>query len=247
LTKPVPKRFAGEFRQAGSLVVAVLETMSNPKFASLATALLLVTAPLALAQDRPAAAEAGGFYGGVSQRAAGAEGFGLSFGHLASTWNKYALPVADDGGVRLLAFGGYRWRNDLGIEAAVGTADRLVPMPLSAGARGIGLSLAGGNELSTRAVNADVFTTWEFRKSFALYGRLGYALSEATPAYYAGSVVDARRNRDGVNYGVGLRYDLTQALGLRVEYARFGRLPGDAVNGLLQENDQLQFGVQFRF
>ncbi len=221
--------------------------MSNPTLAFLATALLLVTAPFALAQERPAAAGTAGFYGGVSKRAAGTEGSGLTFGHLASTWNKYALPVADDGGVRLLAFGGYRWSNDLGIEASVGTADRLVPMPLSARARGVGLSLAGGNNLSTRAVNADVFTTWEFRKSLALYGRLGYAVSEAAPSYYAGSVVDAGRNRDGVNYGVGLRYDMTQALGLRVEYARFGRLPGDAVNGLLQDNDQVQFGVQFRF
>lgn len=221
--------------------------MSNPALTSIAAALLLATAPFAVAQERPAAVATGGFYGGVSQRAAGAEGFGLSFGHLASSSNKFALPVADDGGVRLMAFGGYRWNNDLGIEAAVATADRLVPMPLSASARGIGLAPAGGNDLSTRALSADVFTTWEFRKSFALYGRLGYAVSEAAPSYYAGSVVDVRRNRDGVNYGVGLRYDMTQALGLRVEYARFGRLPGDAVNGLLQENDQLQFGVQFRF
>lgn len=221
--------------------------MSNPTLAAFTTALLLVTAPLAMAQERPAAAEAGGFYGGVSQRAAGAEGFGLSFGHLASTWSKFALPVTDDGGVRLLAFGGYRWNNDLGLEATVGSADRPVLTPLAASARGVGLTLAGGNDLSTRALNADVFTTWEFRKSFALYGRLGYAVSEAAPSYYAGSVVDVRRNRDGVNYGVGLRYDMTRALGLRVEYARFGRLPGDAVNGLLQDNDQLQFGVQFRF
>ena len=221
--------------------------MSNPALTLFATALLLVTAPLAVAQERPAAVATGGFYGGVAQRAAGAEGFGLSFGHLASSWNKFALPVVDDGGVRLMAFGGYRWNNDLGIEIAVGTADRLVPMPLSSSARGIGLALAGGNDVATRALNADVFTTWEFRKSFALYGRLGYAVSEAAPASYAGSVVDVRRNRDGVNFGVGLRYDMTQALGLRVEYARFGRLPGDAVNGLLQENDQLQFGVQFRF
>ncbi len=221
--------------------------MSKPLLAPFAAALLLVMAPLALAQERPATAETAGFYGGVAQRSAGAEGFGLSFGHLASTWNKYALPVADDGGVRRLAFGGYRWANDVGVEASLGSADRPLLAPLAGSGRGVGLKLAGGNDPSTRALNADVFTTWEFRKNFALYGRLGYAVSEVAPSYYAGSVVDARRNRDGVNYGVGLRYDLTQALGLRVEYARFGRLPGDAVNGLLPDNDQLQFGVQFRF
>jgi long-subunit fatty acid transport protein len=56
-----------------------------------------------------------------------------------------------------------------------------------------------------------------------------------------------RRNRDGVNYGLGLRYDMTPALGLRLEYARFARLPAEFSTGLLPENDQLQFGLQFRF
>ncbi len=211
-------------------------------------ALVLILAPLlAVAQERPVRAEAGGFYGGVSQRASGAEGFGLSFGHLASTWNKFALPAADIGGARLLAFGGYRWGNDLAVEAAVGTAEYSTLKPLSAAARGVGLALTDSSEISSRAMSADVYGTWGFRKNMALYGRLGYASSEAAPAYFGGSMADARRNRDGVNYGVGLRYDMTQALGLRVEYARFGRLPGDAVNGLLPENDQLQFGVQFRF
>jgi hypothetical protein len=39
---------------------------------------------------------------------------------------------------------------------------------------------------------------------------------------------------------------MSPALGLRLEYARFGRLPGD-FTGVLPENDQLQFGLQFRF
>ena len=56
-----------------------------------------------------------------------------------------------------------------------------------------------------------------------------------------------RRNRDGVNYGLGLRYDMTPALGLRLEYARFARLPGELATGVLPENDQVQLGVQFRF
>ena len=40
---------------------------------------------------------------------------------------------------------------------------------------------------------------------------------------------------------------LTKALGLRLEYARFGRFAGESVNGLLPESDQVQFGMQFRF
>ena len=81
-----------------------------------------------------------------------------------------------------------------------------------------------------------------------MYGRLGYAQTEAQPAYLPGFNGDvARRNRDGVNYGLGLRYDMTPALGLRLEYARFARLPGELATGVLPENDQVQFGLQFRF
>ena len=80
----------------------------------------------------------------------------------------------------------------------------------------------------------------------SLYGRLGYAQSETRWSYTPSFVSDVRRNRDGVNYGLGVRYDMTPALGLRLEYARFGRLPGE-VAGVLPENDQLQLGVQFRF
>ena len=68
------------------------------------------------------------------------------------------------------------------------------------------------------------------------------------PAYIPGFNGDvARRNREGVNYGLGLRYDMTPALGLRVEYARFARLPGELTTGVIPENDQVQFGLQFRF
>ena len=41
---------------------------------------------------------------------------------------------------------------------------------------------------------------------------------------------DARRQRDGVNYGVGLRYDMTQSLGLRVQYSRFRPFAGETAS-----------------
>jgi hypothetical protein len=40
---------------------------------------------------------------------------------------------------------------------------------------------------------------------------------------------------------------MTRALGLRLEYARFARLPGELATGVMPENDQLQFGLQYRF
>lgn len=202
----------------------------------------------ALAAEPDSAAPLTGFYGGVALRSAGTDSAGVSFGHLQSAWTKFALPNADDSGARTLAYGGFRWANDVALEASIGTLDRVSLTPVTPGARrGVGLALTGDTDTASRSWNVDVYTSWEFRKSMALYGRLGYAQSEAAPSYVPTFTSDVRRNRDGVNYGLGLRYDMSPALGLRLEYARFGRLPGDAVNGLLPENDQVQVGVQFRF
>jgi hypothetical protein len=53
--------------------------------------------------------------------------------------------------------------------------------------------------------------------------------------------------RNGVNYGVGVRYDVSPALGLRLEYARFPRFAGESITGPLPESDQVQLGMQLRF
>lgn len=214
--------------------------------------LSLAVAGGALAAEAPAA-EVSGFYGGISLRSAGQDGdaasVGLRLDNASSVWNRFVSPVADDSANRTLAFGGYRFANDLAVEAAVGTADRYALQPiLTTPRRGVGLALVPEAESAGKSWNVDVFTTWEFRKRMSLYGRLGYAQTEVQPAYLTGFTGDVvRRNRDGVNYGLGLRYDMTPALGLRLEYARFARLPGEFTTGLLPENDQLQLGLQFRF
>jgi len=200
------------------------------------------------AEPAPTASDNAGFYGGISLRAAGQQSEGLSLGQVSSVWNRFAPPLAEDNGNRTLAYGGYRWANDVAVEAALSTLDRYSLQPSITGARrGVGLALTQENDAG-KTFNVDVYTSWEFRKRMSLYGRLGYAQTEAQSAYapaFTSEVV--RRNRDGVNYGLGLRYDMTPALGLRLEYARFGRLPGELSNGVMPENDQVQLGVQFRF
>ena len=77
----------------------------------------------------------------------------------------------------------------------------------------------------------------------------GYGTADTNPGLAVAplaSGVDPRRGRDGVNYGLGLRYDLSTDLGLRLEYARFGR-PGLDWSSALPESDHVTFGVQFRF
>ncbi len=189
-----------------------------------------------------------GFYGGLSMRDRRNESEGLQFGHLVNAWSKFTLPAIEDSGTRTLAYGGYRWANDIAVEASLASADRIGLRPDTAmGRQGVGLTLANANDPASKTWNVDVYTSWGFAKKLSLYGRLGYIQNESVVLYPAGVFGDARRNRDGVNYGVGLRYDLNPVLGLRLEYARYGRLAGEPTAGLLPESDQVQLGLQFRF
>ena len=55
---------------------------------------------------------------------------GPDFGPLTSAWSRFTLPTADDNsGTRTLAYGGYRWANDVAVEAALATLDRYALRP----------------------------------------------------------------------------------------------------------------------
>ncbi len=205
----------------------------------------VAVATLAIVTSLSARADTG-FYGGVSLRDPSVDASGLR-GDLPLSWARFAAPVTDDTVQRTLVFGGYRWKSDLAVEAAFNTGDKYSLQPRLAGPSGIGLSTP---DPLAHTWNADVYTSWEFVRSVSLYGRLGYAQTESRPLFSGASLLpgDVRRTRDGVNYGLGLRYDMTQSLGLRVEYARFGRFIGEgASGGPLPESDQVLIGVQFKF
>jgi opacity protein-like surface antigen len=212
--------------------------------------ILLVILGAALAIGPAAAVSAqNGFYGGVSMRDQGAEAGGLMLGDQPLAWSRFTAPVADDANPRSLVFGGYRWKNDVAVEAAFNSTDKYALRSGSTGLSvGPGLGLTLG-EVTTRSWNADVYTSWEMIRRLSLYGRLGYAQSDVRPFFSGASLVqgDPRRPREGVNYGVGLRYDVTHSLGLRVEYARFGRFAGETIGSGLPDSDQVSIGVQYRF
>lgn len=213
--------------------------------------LLVLVAQGAMAQAGAAGSPAG-FYGGVLLRNAAVEGPGLAFGPTVSAWTRYAPSVVDDAAHRTLLFGGYRFGNNLAVEAAFNSTDRYALRPRDEAPlrRGVGLapasgSLAPGN-VGSWNWNVDVFTSWTFYRSVALYGRLGYGQAEGASTFGLAAPTVDRRLRDGVNYGLGLRYDMNASLGLRLEYGRYGRFTGDLASGLL-ESDQISVGLQFRF
>lgn len=189
-----------------------------------------------------------GFYGGVTMRDAVTDTPGLQLGALPLSWNRFTAPVAEDTVQRAVLFGGYRWKSDVAVEASLNTGDKYSLQPRLGGPGG-GMGLVT-TDPAAHTWNADVYTSWEFVRSVSLYGRLGYAQTETRPLFAGASLVpgDVRRQRDGVNYGLGLRYDMSQSLGLRVEYSRFGRYVVDnGVAGPMPESDQVTIGVQFKF
>jgi hypothetical protein len=208
-------------------IAAVLATLA---FATLATA--------ASAAERTGPAS--GFYGGVTVRQEGLEQ-GLAFGNVSSSFGRFAA-LETEAAASTSAFGGYRFRNDLALEASVASTSgyRL------AGRGGVGLMLPPGAEADARQLNVDVVGSWSFWRSLSLYGRLGYAQSEIAPVYRTSLATPERRTGDGLEYGVGLRYDFSKALGLKLEYARVGSA-AEVDRGMMPDVDRLQFGVQYRF
>lgn len=221
-----------------------------------ATSFIIVSVSMpAWSADAVSATPGAGFYGGVSMRDHGTDNIGLQSGAASTAWTRFTAPTADDSSTRGLVFGGYRWRNDVAVEASFSSIDKyaLRPSDPPPARRGVGLGADAGAlglaDVQARSWNVDVYTSWAFHKTFSLYGRLGYAQAEAAPLFAGASLTsgaDPRRLRDGMNYGVGLRYDIKSDLGLRLEYARFARF-GIDTGSVMPESDQVSFGVQYRF
>lgn len=188
-----------------------------------------------------------GFYGGVSLREQGRAGTGLDFGGTSSPWAKFALPGSDDATGGALMYGGYRFGTDIAVEAALGQSAAYALGLGGGNANGLSFGSAPGISVTApRSWNLDVYTSYNFGNAFALYGRMGYLQQDVLPVYL-GAAGSGVRGPDGFNYGVGVRYDMSPALGLKLEYARFGRPGFDSFSGPAPDSDQVRLGVQYRF
>jgi hypothetical protein len=211
---------------------------------------LIVAAFAGAVLTAPAAAQTlTGFYGGVILRDGGSATSGVAFGPRTQAVAPAAAPVEDITVQQQRVFGGYKWRNDLALEAAFARTESYALRPFGVGAPGgVGLTLVSPQDGGARSAwNVDVVGSYTFLRAFALYGRVGYAQEVAPPATANLLMGDVRRPRDGMNYGLGMRYDVNRVLGLNLEYTRFGRIGFETFGSTLPENDQVRLGVQLRF
>lgn len=206
----------------------------------------LVAASVASAADE-------GFYGGLSVKPSAPEASPFALGSVPSAWNKLTPGLKSETAGGTLFYGGYRFQSaPVGVEAAISnTGD----------ASGVGLRLnpmALGfhpTDVPPRNWNLDLFTNLSVTSRVGFYGRMGYGYNDVArnastlnTANLSSQDSVLRKNRDGFNYGVGLRYDMNQSLGLRLEWSRFARFGSDAfTTNQSPDNDQLSIGVQYRF
>ena len=191
-------------------------------------------------------AYAQGFYGGFNVRPKTADP-GLALIEPQSlAWLK---PNGDEPSQQAMVYGGYRLGRDVGVEASVTHSQRL---GLRFDPKSFGFA---PGDPTIKSWNVDVYTSWAVQPKFSVYGRLGYEQPAQSGQLAPGvATVDnlGRRPLTGLNYGLGLKYDLNAGMGVRFEWARPYRANGANVSSFSDiarpnDPDQLTVGLQFRF
>lgn len=92
----------------------------------------------------------------------------------------------------------------------------------------------------TRGVSAHLVGSWPVIERLSILGKVGAIYGESK----VGGAFGSRKDRGTqLAYGGGLRYDVTNAIGIRAEWERYRF---DTVNGK-NDVDLISLGVQFRF
>lgn len=129
---------------------------------------------------------------------------------------------------------GYQFDKNWAVEAEYTGAGKFVTTPANLNGK--------VNALSLSAVG-----TWSMSDTFALYGKLGLArTSTSVSSVPAGSVLG--KNRTGLNFGLGLQYNVTPTIGIRAGYDRYdAEIAGPAVTGSKFSNNKWSVGTIFKF
>jgi OOP family OmpA-OmpF porin len=168
------------------------------------------------------AAESGGYIGlGVGQSRAGI--------HHERIATQVGVPVTaisfddDDRDIGYKLFGGYKFNKNFALEGGY----------FNLGKFGFTANYAPANSFSgdihLQGLNLDAVGILPLTEKFSAFGRVGYIYTEGKDRFTgtgAGAAVAALdpnpKEKDGnYKYGLGVQYDLTRSLGLRVEWERY--------------------------
>lgn len=182
----------------------------------------------------PASAQDAGFYAGIA--------FGRSDFKDACA----GVPIAcDDADTAWKLFGGYQFNKYLGAE--FGYVD-------------LGKASANGTILGAAASATAKAKGWEllgvgtlpFSDKFSAYGKAGLFRWDADVSAtavipgFAPAAVSASDNGTDVTFGLGLKYDHTKNIGVRLEWQRYKDVGNDATTGK-SDVDLLSVGIVFKF
>lgn len=200
--------------------------------------LVAVAAGVLLFVPTVTSAQEGGYFSGVrfgaSERAWSFAAPGLKLGQ--------ALEFARAGEISNTAFSGYQFPGGFAVSAAVNT-DRAASLAGS----GVGLKFDGMRWADPRqSVNVDVVSAFNWQNSFSVFGKVGVGRADGrnTPEWV--SPVLSAQDRTALSYGVGMRYDFTQSLGLKLELTRGTRFGVDRLRTDI-DPDAVNFGIRWSF
>ena len=204
--------------------------------AALSVALLVFNFGAVQAQD-------GGYFAGVrfgaSEKAWSFAAPGLKLGQ--------ALEYARARESSNTAFTGYQFTSGLALGAAINTERAATLL----GASGIGLKFDGARWADPRpgsnsVVNVDVVSAFNWRSAFSVFGKLGVGRGDnrLTPEWV--SSAQTALDRTAISYGVGVRYDFTPSLGLKLELTRGTRFGWDRLRTDV-DPDALNVGIRWTF
>ena len=193
---------------------------------AISTSLALGFVSHAQAAESADAARSDGFYGGVSYRDNAPGGMGVNFG-AGPGLSRTPAAVVDEYASRTLLFGGYRWHNDLAVEAAVSSLDKYALRPLDTAkpaTRRWPALRSQRRRIAKPQPKPRCVHELDHLQTVALYGRLGYVQAETPPAVRPFGDVDHQFPRHARRHELrrwdALRHELGAGAAPRVQPLR---------------------------
>ena len=185
-----------------------------------------------------AGAQEGGYFSGVRfgarEKAWSFTAPGLKLGQ--------ALEFSRAGELSNTAFSGYQFSSGFALGAAVNT-ERTSSLISSS----VGLKFDGVRWSEPRSnVNLDVVSAFNWSNAFSVFGKVGVGRTDnrVTPEWASSTL--AAQDRTALSYGVGMRYDFTQSLGLKLEVTRGTRFGFDRLRTDI-DPDAVNLGIRWSF